>query len=192
MFANEKGIWPRTDHSREKSSSLWVCSKHLLAIYPPAITEPLWGGGGLFPLGGYPSSSGVSLQFVQTRPTVWRSWFVLLPSTYLLCTFLPVLLRQDSACLAHVGAPIGNEPNAKRELQGHHKSSPQLWFDHPPSLLSCLPLCCVPFCPAVQVLAAANQWHPSPNIQVTWPRSASTRKVTRVKDGCIRVPFPVL
>ena len=29
-------------------------------------------------------------------------------------------------------------------------------------------------------------------VQVTWPRSASTRKVTQVKDGCIRVPFPVL
>ena len=29
-------------------------------------------------------------------------------------------------------------------------------------------------------------------VQVTWPRSANTRKVTRVKDGCIAVPFPVL
>ena len=29
-------------------------------------------------------------------------------------------------------------------------------------------------------------------VQVTWPRSASKRKVTRVKDGSIRVPFQVL
>ena len=29
-------------------------------------------------------------------------------------------------------------------------------------------------------------------VQVTWPRSASTRKVTRVKDGSIRVSFSVL
>ena len=33
---------------------------------------------------------------------------------------------------------------------------------------------------------------PAVLVQVTWPRSASTRKVTRVKDGSIRVPFPVL
>ena len=29
-------------------------------------------------------------------------------------------------------------------------------------------------------------------VQVTWPRSASTCKVTRVKDSNIRVPFTVL
>ena len=29
-------------------------------------------------------------------------------------------------------------------------------------------------------------------VQVTWPRSASKRKVTRVNDSCIRVPFSVL
>ena len=29
-------------------------------------------------------------------------------------------------------------------------------------------------------------------VQLTWPRSASTRKLTRVKDGCVRAPFLVL
>ena len=30
------------------------------------------------------------------------------------------------------------------------------------------------------------------SVHVTWPRSASKRKVTRVKDGSIRVPFSVM
>ena len=30
------------------------------------------------------------------------------------------------------------------------------------------------------------------SVQVTWPRSASTRKVTRISDGEVRVPFSVV